>query len=141
MIKEYSDEVYTELIKLVRDDDKNSSKWLLDNNYREWVEFVNAYDGNEDSFQWLMQNGYRAFAATVDALSGTDNAKVFLVKSGHRDLIAFVDASRGNKTAVQWLIKYKFKGLIQLAHEIYVRNKKEEKKGFWGLLNFGNPFR
>lgn len=140
-MKDYPDEVYTELVKLFRDDDAHSREWLLANNYSEWVEFHWAFEGKEKSFEWLLQNGHRVLAATVDGLSGTDSAKIFLIRSGHRELSAFVDASRGNKVAVAWLIKNKYKGLIQLAHEINVRQKKEEKKGIWALLNFGNPFR
>lgn len=140
-MREYPAEVFTELVKLFRDEDKDSRQWLLENDFQEWVEFFEANDGVDKSFRWLMENGFRELAATVDALSGTDHAKIYLIKAGHRDLLALVDAAKGNKTAVAWLIKFKKKGLIQLAHEIYNRNKKEAKKSFWGFLNFGNPFR
>ncbi len=140
-MKQYPTEVYTELVKLIRDDDTNSRQWLLDNGYREWIEFCDANDGKENSFQWLMEHGHRAFAATIDALSGSDSAKVFLIRSGQKELAAFVDASKGNKSAVAVLIRLQEKGLIQVAHELYMRNKKEEKKSFWSFLNFGNPFR
>ncbi len=140
-MKSYPDEVFTELVKLFRDDDVNSREWLLNNNYREWVEFHYAFEGKEKSFEWLLANGHRILAATVDGLTGADSAKVFLLRSGHREISALVDAAQGNKIAVAWLIKNKYKGLIQLAHEISVYKKKDEKKGIWGLLNFGNPFR
>jgi len=140
-MKQYPPEVYTELVKLIRDDDADSRKWLNDMGCREWVEFCDANDGQEKAFQWLMQNGHRAFAATIDALSGNDSAKVFLIRSGQKELAAFVDASRGNKSAVAILLRLQQKGLIQIAHELYLRNKKEEKKSFWSFLNFGNPFR
>ncbi len=140
-MKEYSPEVYTALVRLIRDEDEESRKWLLENNCREWVEFCDANDGVEKSFKWLMEHGHRELAAVIDALSGTDSAKIFLLKSGQRELAAFVDACKGNKTAVAWLIRFQEKGLLQLAHEVYMHNKKEAKSGFWGFLNFGNPFR
>ena len=141
MMKNYSDQVFTELLKLFRDDDVSSREWLLQNNYKELVEFHYAIEGKEKSFEWLMENGHRILASTVDGLSGAEGAKIFLIRSGHREMSAFIDAAKGNKAAVNYLIKQGHKGLIQLAHEIYVRNKKEEKKGIWGLLSFGNPFR
>ena len=140
-MKEYTPETYLMLITLFKDDDESSRAWLLNHGHQELVEFFNAYEGEEKAFVWLMENGHRSLAATVDAMSGNDKAKVWLIKSGNRELAAFVDACSGNKTAVAWLIRLQQKGLIRLAHEVYLRNKKNEKKGFWGFLNFGNPFR
>lgn len=140
-MKDYPAEAYMSLMRLIRDNDEGSREWLTNNHYRELVEFCDAFDGVEKSFQWLLEHGERPLAATVDALTGKDTAKVWLLQSGNRELAAFVDACDGNKTAVAWLLRFRHKGLLQLAHEIYQRNKKKEKKGFWGLLDFGNPFR
>ncbi len=140
-MKYYPEEAYDKLILLIKDEDKESRQWLISHDMREWVEFWDAYEGIEKSFKWLMENGFRHLAATIDSASGQETAKVWLLRSGHRELAAFTDAISGNKTAISWLIRLNQKGLIRLAHELYLHKKKNEKKGIWSFLNFGNPFR
>jgi hypothetical protein len=128
------------LCALIRDE-KNAREWLMENGYRELAEFWDAYENVEKSFQWLMQNNHRELAALVDAFHGEDHAKVWLLKNGYRELGALLDASEGNKVAVLFLLKSGNKGWLAVARELYVWNKKNQKKGFWSIFDFGNPFR
>jgi hypothetical protein len=137
----YDKEVFENLILLVRNNDKESEAWLIDNGYQELKEFWDACEGVEISFKWLLENGYRQLAATVDALDGNDKAKVFLLSSGNRELAAFVEATSGSQKAISWLLKYNHHGWVMVAKEFFDIDKKKEKNFIWNLLNFGNPFR
>lgn len=140
-MKSYPIEVYENLVLCARNNDDAAQQWLVDNDYREMSEFWDAFEGVEKSFKWLMENGYSHLAATVDAMAGDDKAKVFLITSGNRELAAFADACEGKAQAVNWLIQFHHKGLILLAREIAIREKKKNKGFFNTFLNFGNPFR
>jgi hypothetical protein len=138
----YENEVFEKLILLVRNEDDTSRKWLVDNDYRELVEWWDAAEGTEKSFKWLLENNYRQLAAVVDAMDGKDQAKVFLLASNNRELAAFVEACEGSAKAVAWLLSYKYHGWVLLAKEIAEKEKKKNSGGFLGgLLNWGNPFR
>ena len=117
-----------------------AGQWLKDNGHRELYEFWEAYEKVEKSFRWLLENNHKELAALVDGLHGDDRAKLFLLKGGHRELAALIDASSGSKPAVEWLIRFGHKGWLAVAREIFVWNKKHEKKGFWKIFDFGNPF-
>lgn len=137
-MKHYPVEALSHLAAAIRDE-KGAQQWLVDNGYRELSEFWDAYVGIEKSFKWLLASGFRHFAATVDAASGNDQAKLWLIKSGYRELSAIVDASEGNKVAVAFLLNSDYKDWVGITHEIFEYNKRK-KKGFWNILNFGNPF-
>jgi hypothetical protein len=138
-MNEYNASALLKLCSLIRGEE-GAQEWLLENDYRELSEFWNAYENVEESFKWLLENNHRELAALVDAFQGNDNAKLWLLKNGHRELAALIDASDGNKTAVEWLLKSGNKAWLAVAREIYLWNKKNEKKGFWKLFDFGNPF-
>ncbi len=141
-MKTYSNETFEHLVLLVRKDDEFNREWLINNDYRELVEFWDAIDGMENSFKWLLENNYRQLAATVDAYNGNDKAKLFLIKSGNRELAAFISACDGNQSAISYLSKTNNKGWLLLAKEIFDKEAKKEKKGIWNtLFNLGNPFR
>ena len=141
-MKTYTNETFEHLVLLVRRDENDDRQWLLDNDCRELVEFWDAIDGMENSFKWLMENNYKQLAATVDAYNGNDKAKLFLIKTGNRELGAFIDACDGNKTAISFLLKHGHQGWALLAKEIFAKEEKKEKSGFWGIfMNLGNPFR
>lgn len=139
-MKNYDNEIFEKLILLVRNEDKECRKWLLDNGHRELVEWWDAVEGMEPAFQWLLKNNYPQLAATIDAMEGNDKAKVFLLASGNKELAAFSEACLGSSKALQWLISYKFKGWALLAKEISEKDKKKDKGFLGGLLNFGNPY-
>ncbi len=140
-MKNYDKEVFEKLILLVRNDDEVASEWLMNNGYRELVEFWDAVEGVEKSFKWLLENGHRPLAAAVDALNGNDKAKVFLLSSNNKELAAFVDATKGNQHAISLLLKSGYHGWVLLAKEFFDREKKNDKNFLWGFLNFGNPFK
>jgi len=140
-MKRYEKDTIDKLCQVIRSNDKDSEKWLVDNGFQELKEFWDAVEGVESSFRWLLDNHYRQLAATGDALNGNDQAKVFLLSSGNRELAAFVEASDGSQQAVSWLLKYNHPGWVRVAKEIYEREKKRKKNPFWNFLNFGNPFR
>lgn len=139
-MKNYDNEVFGKLILLVRNEDEECRKWLLENDHRELVEWWDAVEGMEKSFKWLLENNYRQLAASVDALEGNDKAKVFLLASGNRELAAFVEACSGSQKALQWLIGYKYNGWALLAKEIVEKEKKKDKGFLGGLFNLGNPY-
>ncbi len=139
-MKAYSKEVFEHLILIVRKDEDVDRVWLKENGAGELVEFLEALSGVERSFKWLLENNYRQLAATVDAFNGNDNAKLFLIKSNNRELAAFVDACSKKKSAIAYLLKFGHQGWLLLAKEIFDKEEKKEKKGFWGAFNFGNPF-
>ena len=139
-MKNYDNEVFEKLARVVRSDDKVSERWLVENGYEEMKHLWDAYDGMEKSFKWLLNNGFRQLAATVDALNGNDQAKRFLLASGNRELAAFVEACTGRQQAVNWLAKGGYPGWILVAKEIHVKEKKEAKS-IWSIFNLGNPFR
>ena len=138
-MKKYDTVALLKLCALIKEE-PGAREWLLENNCRELYEFWEAYEHIEKSFKWLLENKHPELAAMVDALHGSDNAKAFLVKSGQHELAAFIDATDGNKAAVTWLLKSGHKNWLAVAREIYVYNKKKEKKGFWKIFDFGNPF-
>ena len=138
-MKKYDREVFEKLARVIRSDDSESEKWLVDNDCRELKEFWDACEGVEKSFRWLLDNNYRQLAATVDALNGNDQAKAFLLQSGNRELAAFVEACGGSQQAVNWLIKGGYPGWIIAAKEVHLKQKKKEKS-FWSIFNLGNPF-
>lgn len=140
-MSDYDKTTFEKLIHVIRSNDKDAEKWLVDNGHRELKEFWDAYEGMEPSFKWLMENGYRHLAAVVDAMNENDKAKAFLLSSGHRELAAFVEAANGSKSAVSWLLKYKHFGWVMVAKVLFEKNKKKEKSFLWSFLNFGNPFR
>ena len=140
-MKSYDKEVFEKLILLIRNEDDQARKWLMDEGYRELKEFWDACDGMEKSFKWLLENNYKQLAATVDALNGNDKAKVFLLSTGNRELTAFVEASAGSQKAISWLLKYNYQGWVMLAKEFFDKEKKKGKGFFSSILNFGNPFR
>lgn len=141
-MKNYEHEVFEKLILLVRNEDAEARKWLMENDHRELAEWWDAVEGVEKSFRWLLTNNYRQLAAVVDALDGNDKAKVFLLASHNRELAAFVEACNGSQKAVQWLVSFKYNGWALLAKEIFEKEKKKDKGGFLGgLLNLGNPYR
>jgi len=121
--------------------EEGAQQWLVENNNRELFEFWEAYENVEASFKWLLENNHRELAALVDGLHGDEKAKVWLLKSGHPELAAFIDATDGNKTAVALLLRLGQKGWLAVAREIYLWNKKNEKKGFWSFFDFGNPYK
>lgn len=139
-MKKYELQVLLKLCSTIRED-AAAKLWLIENGYRELSEFWDACEHSEKSFQWLLENNHRELAAMVDGLHGDDKAKLFLIKNGHRELAVFIDAAEGNKSAVQWLLKFKHQHWLAVAREIYVSNKKNEPKGFWSILNIGNPFK
>jgi len=138
-MNEYNPAAFLKLCALIRGEE-GAQEWLMDNGHRELSEFWDALENVEKSFKWLLENNQRELAALVDAFHGNDNAKLWLIKNGYRELAAVIDASDGNKTAVEWLLKSGNKGWLMVAREIYLWNKKNEKKGFWKLFDFGNPF-
>jgi hypothetical protein len=138
-MKRYDKEVFQMLALVIRNDDKDSEKWLDENGCRELREFWDAFEGVENSFRWLLDNGYRQLAAVVDAMNGNDQAKVFLLSSGNRELAAFVEATDGSQQAIKWLVSNNHPGWVVVAKEIYIKQKKKDKT-FWGLFDFGNPF-
>jgi hypothetical protein len=138
-MKEYDLPAFIKLCALIREEE-GARQWLIDNDCRELSEFWDAYENIEKSFTWLLENNHRELAALVDAFHGNDQAKFWLIQSGHRELAVLVDASDGNKTAVEWLLKSGHKGWLIVAREIYLWNKQNDKKGFWKLFDFGNPF-
>lgn len=140
-MKRYDREVFEKFILLVRKEDKEAAKWLVDEGYRELKEFWDACDGMESSFKWLLENGYKQLAATVDAMDGNDKAKVFLLASGNRELAAFVEASTGSQKAVSWLLQFDHHGWVMVAKEFFEKEKKKEKNFLFSFLNFGNPFK
>ena len=138
-MKKYEPDVIMKLCAAMREED-GAQQWLVDNGYRELSEFWDAYEKMERSFKWLLDNNHRELAALIDGLQGEEHAKVWLMKNGHPELAAVIDASDGNKTAVLWLSKSVHKAWLAVAKEIYLINKKKEKKGFLGLFDFGNPY-
>lgn len=136
----YPTAAWEQLLVLVRDEDADAREWLHEQGYRELAEFWDAIEGVERSFKWLMENGFLHFAATVDALNENDHAKVWLLQNGYRELAAFVDACADKKSAVMFLIKAGQKGLVLVAREITLKEKKKQKNFLWGFLNLGNPF-
>jgi len=140
-MKSYDKEVFEKLILLVRNEDEEAGKWLIDNHYRELKEFWDACDGVERSFKWLLENGFMQLAATVDAINGNDKAKVFLLSSGNRELAAFVEATNGSQRAISWLLKYDHHGWVMVAKEFFELEKKKNNNFFSTFLNFGNPFK
>lgn len=139
-MREYKIPELLKLCAFIRNEE-GSQQWLIDNGFRELSEFWDAFENVEKSFKWLIENNHRELAATVDGLHGKDQAKAWLIKSDHRELAALIDASDGNKTAVLFLLKAGFKPWLAVAREIYLWNKKNQKKGFWSIFDFGNPFR
>jgi hypothetical protein len=139
-MKSYDKEVFEKLILLVRNNDKEAEKWLIDSNYRELKEFWDACEGVEKSFKWLFDNGYKQLAATVDALNDNDKAKVFLLSSGNGELAAFVEATTGSQKAISWLLKNNYPGWVMVAKEFFEIDKKKNNNFFRSLFNFGNPF-
>ena len=138
-MKTYDLPVLLKLCAFIREE-PGAQQWLMDNGCRELSEFWDAVEHVEKSFKWLLDNDHRELAAMVDGIHGDEHAKVFLIRSGHRELAAFVDASEGNKTALLWLNKFNHTPWLAVAREIYLWNKKKEKKGFWKIFDFGNPF-
>jgi len=139
-MKKYDTVSLLKLCALIKEE-AGAKEWLIENNCRELYEFREAYENVEKSFKWLLENNHRELAALVDALHGNDTAKLFLVKSGLPDLAAFIDAADGNKAAVAFLVKSGNTGWLAVAREMHAWNKKHEKKGFWKIFDFGNPFR
>ncbi len=141
-MKVYGHEAFEKLIHVVRTDDKDARQWLVENGYEELPQFWDAIEGVEQSFRWLFENNYKQLAAVIDAFDGNDKAKLFLLASGNRELAAFVEAVQGSGKALTWLIKFKHHGWALLAKEIFDKDNKKEKKGFFhALFNMGNPFR
>jgi hypothetical protein len=138
-MKQYETEILVKLAAAMRDEE-DSAQWLRENGFRELVEFREAYEHIEKSFRWLLENNFRELAALVDALHGNDQAKLWLIKSGCVELAAMVDASDGNKSAMTMLANADQKGWIAVAREIYLSNQQKEKKSFWHIFSFGNPF-
>ena len=139
-MKAYDREAFNQLCILVKQEDEDARKWLMENGCRELAEFWDAIDGVEKSFSWLMENGFRPFAAAVDAISGDSKAKVWLLQSGHHEIAAFVEACNGSAAAVKWLVQHKEPGWLMVAKEISQKEKKKEKNFFQRLFSFGNPF-
>jgi hypothetical protein len=139
-MRKYDKEAFEKLVRVIRNDDKESEKWLDENGCRELREFWDAYEGVENSFKWLLDNGFRQLAAVVDAMNGNDQAKVFLLSSGNRELAAFVSATEGSQKAVTFLLQTHNPGWVIVAKEIFLKRKKSEKS-FWSIFNLGNPFR
>jgi hypothetical protein len=140
MKKQYDKIAFEKLARVIRAEDKESEKWLDENDCRELREFWDACEGVEKSFKWLLENGHRPLAAVVDAMNGNDQAKVFLLSSGNRDLAALVEASDGSQKAVKFLLQTHNPGWIIVAKEIFQKRKKSEKS-IWSIFNLGNPFR
>ena len=138
-MKQYDTEELRMLEGAIRDEE-GAQKWLMENGFRELAEFWEAYGDVEKSFQWLKNNGYVHFAALVNAMSGNEKAKVWLIRHGFATLAAFSDAAEGNQSAVSLLLKTDEKGWVGVAKAIFEYNKKKEKKGFWNIFNFGNPY-
>ena len=138
-MKDYPISVLQKLSAAIRNEE-GAQQWLIDNGYQELAEFWEAYQEVEKSFQWLKNNGFIHFAALIDAMSENTKAKMWLVQNGYRNLAAFADASEGNKTAVMFLLRSEDKKWLDPAKAIYDYNKKKQKKGFWSIFNFGNPY-
>jgi hypothetical protein len=141
MLRTYPIEAFESLAKAIRNDDESEQKLLVLHGFPELSHFWDALEGVEPSFRWLLENDFRHLAAIVDGLTGKDTAKVWLLKSGYPVLAAFIDAAQGNASAVKMLLKGNHKGWIVVARAIHDKQKKKDKNMFWGLLNFGNPFR
>ena len=139
-MRSYDNEVFEKLILLVRNEDEDAGKWLVDYGFRELKEFWDACDGMEKSFKWLLENGFKQLAATVDAINGNDKAKVFLLSSGNGELAAFVEATTGSQKAISWLLKNNQQGWVMVAKEFFEIENKKNKGFFNTFLNFGNPF-
>ena len=139
-MKKYELPVLLKLCATIRED-ATARQWLMENEFRELIEFWDASEHVEKSYKWLLENNHRELAALADGLHGDDKAKVFLIRSGHQELAVFIDAAEGNKTAIDWLIKFNHKHWLAVAIEIYQWNKKNEPKGFWSIFNIGNPFK
>jgi len=118
----------------------DAGTWLIENNFRELVEFWDAYDNIEKSFQWLKNNGFLHLAACIDTLNHNSKAKLWLIKYGYSELAAFCDASEGNQEAVSILLQNEKYQLVKVAKTIFSYQKKR-KRSFWKIFDFGNPFR
>ena len=131
-MKNYPPEVFQQLVAFIKEDER-AGEWLVNNGYPELLHFWDACERVEKSFKWLLENDQRPLAATVDAMTGNDKAKVWLITSGYRELAAFTDACDGKQSAVTWLLKFDLKGWVQVAREIYLRNKKKDKSAGVGF--------
>lgn len=139
-MKEYTSEQLFKLAEYIKGS-PGSEKWLRENNCIELAEFWDAVNGHEKSFQWLKKNGYIYLAAAVDVLAEKESAKVWLVRYGYTTLSAFCDAALGNLSAVEILNANGDHDWVKVAHTIFSQDKKQEKRTFGGLFNFGNPFK
>jgi hypothetical protein len=135
-MKEYDRVVVKKFSAFIKKEE-GTREWLIENNYREFLEFWDAVSGIEKSFQWLKNNGFVQFAALADALHGKAQARAWLIQHGYRILAAVSDAADGNKIAVALLLKLNEPDWLNVAKAMYDFFKKKEKRS---IFSFGNPF-
>lgn len=117
--------------------DKEASKWLMDNRFRELAalsDFLN--DGNQSAVEFLKQNKskYTTIVNFFAALQNEDKAFDLLMKDTDREWAATVSAVNGYEEAYQWLIKNDFLIYCGLA-DVLIKNSGSRYSG--GLTGIG----